>query len=825
MWLSRLLMTHEIRRLRTIAGRRCVWLLFYALMTVTPVFTHHYCWSQEPQPKQESANPAVPIITNSVEYLRSIEDYLAVVREQMADTAFPLDRRETIASETLGMLRFRISEAPTPQDSLKVWSILIDTAEVFSEKNPKHPMHERFQLTIAEAWWQRSRLLSRIQSANQPDSRTDSAKPDRDHAIAILEKLVAKIGPGNDPSGQMARYLLAQCLADQVVAVGGKADQNALRERVLKLTENLDTEALRDWGYLMRAKALGELGRRTESIDELEKTSEVFRHRNTAAWADVKVGVLVLAQKWEEAEEFLKTTDLPATLVARLEVESVAARWNQPIDEAQKKHFQTVVFQAIEKIQDKNDSDAILARIQLSKSGVEPPPESPSLWWKLLSQCHLMSGQPDKAAQAFDHAVERARTENDAKKLVALEFQAGAAWYKAGQANQAQSRMLEVVQNPNAAELGPKASLIRVLCLKSLGVSGRTSLTEAIATHLERFGTDSITTGEVRWIAGEQLAAQGKREEATSAWLAIAPDHPRWLAAMIAVSKLDLEMLENLALVADNRAFSASWEQARKRLEQARDAATTPQNKATLELAIARLDLTPGSDRVDAARQATLRLMPKLSRDSQRQWATAILIMADALLGRTLDLETRLNGREAHMDASFILDMCRVLDTQANMIDTEGVRRQLGGIMARLAESLPSNDPNMTESVNSELELRKIRGLIYAGQASSAEPRLDAWLKAHPDVSPSLLFAVSDALLRLNATAKAINYLTVWVGQEHEGEIPWFLGRLELAKALYREGRDKESARLLDATMVLYPNVGGVGLKRKYETLRRSIKD
>jgi tetratricopeptide (TPR) repeat protein len=328
----------------------------------------------------------------------------------------------------------------------------------------------------------------------------------------------------------------------------------------------------------------------------------------------------------------------------------------------------------------------------------------------------------------------------------------------------------------------------------------------------------------VRWIEGEQLVAQGKREEAIQAWSAIPPGHARWLAASLSMMRLDLEVLDNLILVADNRGFATRWDASRRRLERARDQASELAEKLTLELAIARVDLTPGSDRADAARQAVLRLQPKLTRDSQRQWAECILILADALLGRSLDLESRLRERDLKMDDSLVLDMCRVLDTQASIIDTEGIRKQLGGTMARLAESLPAISKEIGQDDNGELELRKIRGLIYAGQPSLAESRMDAWLKAHPDISPSLLFAVSDALLRLNATAKAISYLRIWLSQEPEGGTPWFLGRLELAKALYREGRDKEAARLIDATLVLYPEAGGIGLKRKFDALRRSIK-
>jgi tetratricopeptide (TPR) repeat protein len=403
------------------------------------------------------------------------------------------------------------------------------------------------------------------------------------------------------------------------------------------------------------------------------------------------------------------------------------------------------------------------------------------------------------------------------------QFQSGAAWFKAGKPNQAQQRMNQVVESSNSGELGPKASLIRVMSLKSMGLSGRDTLSEAIRTHLLRFSDDKMTTGEVRWIEGESDLSVGSREDAMIAWEAIPPAHPRWMAAQLAMSNIGLERLEELVLISDIKEFATQWEKARRRLERARDSAPTLQDKNTLELAIARIDMTPGSDRTEAARQTCLRLMPVLTRESQRQWANAILIMTDALLSRSLDLETRLSQRDKSMDPSLILDMCRVMDTSAQMIDTEITRRQLGSAMARLAESLPVSGPELTTAADQELELRRIRGLIYAGQPSSAEPRLDRWITANPNVKPTLLYAVADALLRLNATSKAIRYLSQWVDHEAEGTTQWFLGRLELAKALYREGRDKEAAKLIDATLLLYPDAGGPGLKKRYDKFRRSL--
>lgn len=779
------------------------------------------------QDQKKSSDLLSPAITpqSSEDYLRSVDEYLGLVRQQMVDQAFPLERRQVIASETLAMLRSRIGEAPSPDDAMKVWSQLIDVADSFSKKHPRHPMEERFRLTQAEAWWQRARLASRIAAVRNPSSVIDAGKPDRDQAVALLRESLKSIGQGNDSQSQLARYLLAQCLADEIVASPNASQNQKLRDEILQLTEKLDNESLGDWALIMRARALSESGRDVQALTDLEKIAPAFRHRYATAWADVKVAVLLKMKKWAEAEAFIRSTDLPVSLAARLEIELWAHRWKDLPPENEKPEIQRKVFQAIMKIRSSTDPDAIQARKILVSSGITPPSDGNSVWWAALSEASLFQGQDEKGARAFDTAAERAVAEKNTADALKYQYQAGAAWYRAGLFNNAQARMLNVISQPEPTPFGPKASVLRVMSIKAMGISGRPMLADAIAMHLERFAEDELTTGEVRWIEGETAAASGEKEAAIDAWAEIPPSHPRWLASRLAAGRIDLEQLETLVLVGDTKAFGRRWESARQRMERARDEAIAPADKITIELYICRIDLTPGSDRIDNARQACLRLQTRLTRESQRQLSSSIMIMTDALLGRSLDLEAQLKARDQAMDDTLVLDMCRVLDVSAAIIDTELVRKQLGSAMARLSENLPAADQKKSPQINQELELRKIRGLIYAGQPTAAEPRLDAWLKANPDVGPTLLYAVSDALLRLNATSKAIDYLSRWVGQETEGEIPWFLGRLELAKALYREGRDDEARKLIDATLVLYPEAGGPGLKRRYERLRNSIRE
>jgi tetratricopeptide (TPR) repeat protein len=757
------------------------------------------------------------------EYRQAISDHLSVVRMQMFDPAFPLARRETIASETLAFLRSQVAEAPNPEEALAVWATLIDLAREFTETHPNHPMADRFRLTQAEGWWQRSRLIGRVARAEgiKPGS-PDPGHDDRAKALEMFESMTKSNGPANDQYSQTARYLLAQCLADQLLVNPKMApeDARAIQERILNLTEKMDAESISDWARLMRSRALADLDRNDEAQKEIDAVNEAFRHQFTAPWADARVRVLIKSDKWKQADEFLKSADLPTPALVKLRMDVWTDRITHRMTAEERAEATAAMFDVARVAVGREDPACDEALRKLSHSDIEPLDESPVEDWSNLATAHMRAGRTDKAAEALDNATSR---ETDPKKKVALTYQAGAAWLTSGKPGLCQQRMKSVLESPDSGKLGPRAGLIRVMALGRMGPSGQPMLEDAIKNHLERFPDDSITTGEVRWIEAETARNSGDMDRARIALEAIPQAHPRWMAAQLSMFRASLERLEELVLVADNKTFTKEWDIARKRLERARDSGLPADDKATIELAIARMDLTPGADRHEAARTLCNKLLPILTRDSQRQWAQSLLILADALIGRKLDLRERLAGRDRTMDVSLILDMCRVLDTSAYIIDSEATRRHLGAAMASVAESLPPAGPEFSDEVNQELELRKIRGLIYAGNPTSAEARMDAWLTANPDVKPGLLYGVADALLRLNATQKAIDYLSKWVTQVPEGTPSWFLGRLELAKALYREGHDKQSKQLVEATLLLYPEAGGQGMRRKFDTLRRSL--
>ena len=126
------------------------------------------------------------------------------------------------------------------------------------------------------------------------------------------------------------------------------------------------------------------------------------------------------------------------------------------------KTVQTAVFESMEKLKDKDDSDAVQARRILSLSKIQPKDDAKSSDWSNLAESYVRNGQPELSAMAYDKAAARAVAEMNPVLKMKYQFQSGAAWFKAGKPNQAQQRMNQVVESSDPGELGPKASLIRV---------------------------------------------------------------------------------------------------------------------------------------------------------------------------------------------------------------------------------------------------------------------------------------------------------------------------------------------------------------------------
>jgi predicted Zn-dependent protease len=91
-------------------------------------------------------------------------------------------------------------------------------------------------------------------------------------------------------------------------------------------------------------------------------------------------------------------------------------------------------------------------------------------------------------------------------------------------------------------------------------------------------------------------------------------------------------------------------------------------------------------------------------------------------------------------------------------------------------------------------------------------------------VPDELLDELADAYLRLEAFPLAIDVYRLRTQQSRPGSPAWFQARYGQALAYYRAGKGQEARRLIDATAILHPELGGGELRSKFERLRQRLE-
>jgi hypothetical protein len=59
--------------------------------------------------------------------------------------------------------------------------------------------------------------------------------------------------------------------------------------------------------------------------------------------------------------------------------------------------------------------------------------------------------------------------------------------------------------------------------------------------------------------------------------------------------------------------------------------------------------------------------------------------------------------------------------------------------------------------------------------------------------------------------------------QSPVGSSPWLEARYGLALAYYRSGKPEQARKLIDATALLHPELGGAALRARFEHLRQRL--
>ncbi|HEV3121528.1 MAG TPA: hypothetical protein VGY53_06480, partial [Isosphaeraceae bacterium] len=409
-----------------------------------------------------------------------------------------------------------------------------------------------------------------------------------------------------------------------------------------------------------------------------------------------------------------------------------------------------------------------------------------------------------------------------------MRSRAGAILFQAGKFARADAILTRVFDDSQAGSARAKAGMLRILARArglAQGQPGctREALLEALTAQLSTF-PDDPSASEARWLLGKFRLAAGERDEALSLWKAIPHGQARWLDARLALAEFLQEALESQLLNGDLSEARRRLEAARSSLAAAQNEAKDSADQAELSLALARLELTPRVGNADKARLICEGLVNAAGLPGQRERARRLWVAALAELGRFVDAEREARRGLNEAPGTELLSLARLLDQAAAASDSDLARHRLGQLMRAILQPSQDTPNSLPPSERVEARMRLIRGLLYSGHFDEARRALQVWPGDHQPVPDALLDDLADAYMRLEAFPLAVDVYRLRGQQTRPGSIPWFEARYGQALAYFRAGKAQEARRLIDATAILHPELGGGELRTKFERLRQRLE-
>ena len=244
-----------------------------------------------------------------------------------------------------------------------------------------------------------------------------------------------------------------------------------------------------------------------------------------------------------------------------------------------------------------------------------------------------------------------------------------------------------------------------------------------------------------------------------------------------------------------------------------------------LDLAAARLDLTPGVGRPELARSLCERLAHQAGSPAQHARARVLRIVALATTQRITEAEKEVRAELGQAPPDELLAAARLLDHAADAVDSDANRVRLGRLMRAVTDGLDRKGL-VPPALAPEFRLRAARAAIFAGDADAARRAF----RAEPALDPGAydlegLRDLTDAFLRLDAPGLAVEVERFRERRLKPGSPSWLESRYILALALYRDRKPDDARAIIDAAAILHPDFGGGSLKPRFERLRRRIDE
>jgi hypothetical protein len=760
-----------------------------------------------------------------------LEKHLEDLRLQVEDTKNDITRRELLTLEMAATLDRAAQSATTPEARRARWTEAIQLLGRFGGQNPSHPRTREFTFQAAVYLWARARSWQQEAEFDPTDLKArEEAIKDHDGALVRLRAIQERLPTGiNELLVQNVQFRLAQALADRAeFDPEGSETRRKREDEALKALERpVNEPSLRGFAHLLRAELLGRLGCFDQAMGALESAAKAKPAPPESDLLAARIAVLGGQKRFEEAIRAIDAAPLDAVakdvLAVRVRLTERASRASGP----ERSAAESALFQRVGPLRASGTPEARMALIELARRVIEPDANQRPEAWEAVAEGALALGDLLRASKLEAKAGARAEAMGRPEEAATLRLRSGAYLYQAERYDEADALLTQVADDPKAGAARAGAGMLRAMARgRSLAMgrpgASRKAYNDALEAQIRDFPSDP-STQEARWLLGRLRLAASDRDAAQSLWSAIAAGSPRWIDARLAISRLDLDDLDVLRIGNDRKRVETRYEEARTFLTTSRELAKGAVERAELELALARLELTPIVGHPDQARLRCDQIQHSASQPEQRDRARRLQIVALAELNRFVETEQAARDESNRSRPADLLEIARLLDHVASDSESDLRIRRFGLILRVLLNHALDRPDELPEDQAAELRLRLSRSLLFRGDDVAARKTLTTWNGRPPENDDRFLKDLADTYFRLEAYAMVIDVERLRLKRLTTGSPAWFEARYQLALAEYRAGKAKDALHLIDATSILHPDLGGGQLREKFLRLRQRI--
>ncbi|AGA27304.1 coiled-coil domain-containing protein [Singulisphaera acidiphila] len=759
-----------------------------------------------------------------------LEKHLAALQSQVANHSLGLEKRGQLVLEMAATLDRAAQSASTAQERRKRWTEAITLIDRFDSENQGHSQANQFRFQSAVYLWARGRLWADQQELTPGDREArNSAIENLDVAISRFRALNGALRAEDKVLAQNVRFRLAQALADRARLDPDDSEEqrSRLREAEQVLGKPIDEPALVGFASLLRAEVLAKLGDEKGATTALESAEKATPPPPPEAILEAKIGIATAGKRFDQAVKAIESSTIGATGKALL---TLRVRLNQRARLAPgsaRSEVEKALFQAVRPLQGSSNTEARLALLDLARGIKEPDDTQDPSAWDILAEAAIAAGDLARASALNTKGAERADAVGQPEKAAALRLRAGASLFQAGKFLEADAILTRVADDRQGGASRAKAGLLRIMAraralATKLPEASQSAYTAALEAQIRDFPTDS-SANEARWLLGKYRLATSKSAEAQALWAEIPHSDPHWLDARLAIAELRQEALDTQRMNNDRTLVRQRYTEARSFLNESYTQCQNDSQRAAINLALVRLELTPEVGQAEEARRLCESIQRSASQAEQRDRARRFHLVAIAALNHFLEAEQAARSELKLSHPADLLETARLLDLVASESSSDLKVRRFGLINRLLLAGILEHPEELSRAQLGEAKLRQTRAWLFIGDEARSRASITAEWGTPPSLDDRILRDMADTYIRLSAFDLAAEVQRLRSRQAVTGSPAWFESRYGVALAQYRAGKNREAAKLIDATAILHPELGGGDLRDKFVHLRERL--